>query len=140
MKKMILYLFNAAVIIAVVFVCTALANEDRNIEFLNAFGWEVEEGYIEKADITIPEEFDAVYNGYNEIQKQAGFDLERYKGRKAVRYTYIVKNYPDDVKNEVRANVICVKGEPVGGDVMTVNLDGCMNPLNFLDTGIAKQP
>ncbi len=138
MKKMILYLLNVAVIIAVVFICTALANGDKNVEFLNSFGWEVDERYIEKAQITIPAEFDEVYENYNKIQKSAGFDLEKYKGKAAVRYTYIVKNYPDDEKNEVRANVICVKGEPVGGDVMTVNLDGCMNPLNFLDTGIEK--
>lgn len=132
---MFFYFLTVAVIAALVMICTALADGDANIEFLNGFGWETEERYIEKEKITIPTEFDAVYRNYNELQKKSGFDLEKYKGKKAVRYTYIVKNYPEAAESEVRANVICVDGTPVGGDVMTTALDGFMKPLNFLSQG-----
>ena len=62
-------------------------NEDR-IAFLAQFGWEVEETPIEEAEVTIPEEFDKVFTGYNELQKKQGLDLSKYKRKKLMRYTY----------------------------------------------------
>lgn len=130
MKKM--YFIMIVVIAVITLICTVLASEDENILFLNQLGWQVEEKYIEKEKITIPNEFDDVYRQYNEIQKRAGFDLEKYKGKRAMRYTYIVTNYPENINDEVRADLIIVGGEVVGGDIMTVALDGFMYPLNFL--------
>ncbi|MCC8016625.1 MAG: DUF4830 domain-containing protein, partial [Clostridiales bacterium] len=43
-------------------------------------GWEFKTDYTEKS-ITIPQEFNDAYNDYNEIQKNQGFDLEKYKGK-----------------------------------------------------------
>lgn len=130
MKKM--YFIIIVLIAVITLICTVLASEDENILFLNQLGWQVEEKYIEKEKITIPNEFDDVYRQYNEIQKRAGFDLEKYKGKRAMRYTYVVTNYPENINDEVRADLIIVGGEVVGGDIMTVALDGFMYPLNFL--------
>lgn len=129
---MAMYFIIIVVIAVITVICTVLASEDEYILFLNQLGWQVEEKCIEKETITIPEEFDDVYLRYNEIQKKAGFDLEKYKGNRAMRYTYVVTNYPENVDGEVRANLIIIGGEVVGGDVMTVNLNGFMRPLNFL--------
>ena len=46
-------------------------NEDR-IAFLAQFGWEVEAAPREECTVTIPAQFDKVFLGYNELQKQQG--------------------------------------------------------------------
>lgn len=135
---MLLYVITIAVIIGIGAMCLVFASDDEqtNIKFLESYGWEVDDEYAEKVSFEIPEVFDEVYNNYNELQKISGLNLAKYKGRKAVRYTYIVLNFPQDTKGEnVFANVLCVAGEPVAGDVMTVRLDGFMYSLSYLKTG-----
>ena len=53
---------------------------------------------------------------------------------KSVEKEDIVENYPKDVGEEVRANVICINNEPVGGDIMTVSIRGFIHSLNFDDS------
>lgn len=135
-KRGMMYL-SAVVIIIVTTLCFALfasgeADAD-NTEFLKRFGWEVSSRAVEKADVIIPDPFDRVYENYNEMQREAGLNLEPYKGMHGIRYTYIVKNYPKNVGEEVRANVICIDGAPVGGDIMTVSINGFMHSLKYED-------
>lgn len=134
MKRMLLYVLSVAVIGAVViFVLFSYEKDTRaNIKFLAGYGWRVSEKETEIEEVVIPEVFDEIYEDYNRLQKEAGLNLEKYKGKKAVRYTYIVLNYPEDVGEDVRANVICVNGKPIAGDIMTVSLDGFMYSLNCL--------
>lgn len=108
-------------------------NSNNNLEFLKSYGWVVEEKEIEKSEFKIPDEFDRVYENYNIIQKEADLDLEPYKGKEAVRYTYIVLNYPKATDMTVRANVILVDDKPVAGDIMTVELGGFMHSLKYPD-------
>ncbi len=115
-----------------VFVLFASGAEEQR-EFLRRYGWEVTIKAVEKADVIIPKPFDRVYENYNELQLKAGLDLRPYMGMRGVRYTYIVENYPRDVGEDVRANVICIDGKPVAGDIMTVSLQGFMHSLNFSD-------
>ena len=115
-----------------VFVLFASGAEEQR-EFLRGYGWEVTIKAVEKADVIIPKPFDRVYENYNELQLKAGLDLRPYMGMRGVRYTYIVENYPRDVGEDVRANVICIDGKPVTGDIMTVSLQGFMHSLNFSD-------
>ena len=135
---MLMYVVTVAIIIGIGAMCLVLASgeSEENIKFLEKYGWEVDSEYTEKVTLEIPEVFDDVYNNYNQLQKAAGLDLTKYKGRKAVRYTYIVMNFPEDTGGEnVFANILCIGGEPVAGDVMTVSLDGFMYSLNYLKTG-----
>lgn len=118
------------IFITVIFVLFASgAENENNIRFLNECGWSVESKCIETAEIIIPNPFDLVYESYNKMQLKSGFDLSPYKGKKGVRYTYKVVNYPVKVNEEVRANVICIDGKPVGGDICTVSLGGFMHGL-----------
>lgn len=137
MKKMLYYVITVAVIIIIGAFCIVLASDEneKNIEFLNSYGWKAEPICIEQESFRIPDVFDDVYDNYNELQKLSGLDLSKYKGRSAIRYTYIISNFPIQADDEVRANVICVGGEPVGGDVMTVKLDGFMYSLSYLTIG-----
>ncbi|MBQ8850540.1 MAG: DUF4830 domain-containing protein [Clostridia bacterium] len=97
-------------------------NEDR-IAFLSQFGWEVKETPIEECEVTIPEEFDKIFTGYNEIQKRQGLDLSDYKKKKAVRYTYEITNY-EGATGTVYANVIVYRNRVIGGDVCSADVTG----------------
>lgn len=132
-----MYFISVVIIIVttLMFVLFASGETDtNNIVFLKGYGWEVRTKSVEKEDIIIPKPFDRVYENYNDIQLKAGLDLRPYMGMKGVRYTYIVENYPKDVGEEVRANVICINNEPVSGDIMTVSIRGFIHSLNFDDS------
>ena len=136
-RKAMMYFISVVIIIVttLMFVLFASGETDtNNIVFLKGYGWEVRTKSVEKEDIIIPKPFDRVYENYNDIQLKAGLDLRPYMGMKGVRYTYIVENYPKDVGEEVRANVICINNEPVGGDIMTVSIRGFIHSLNFDDS------
>ena len=136
-RKAMMYFISVVIIIVttLMFVLFASGETDtNNIVFLKGYGWEVRTKSVEKEDIIIPKPFDRVYENYNDIQLKAGLDLRPYMGMKGVRYTYIVENYPKDVGEEVRANVICINNDPVGGDIMTVSIRGFIHSLNFDDS------
>ena len=136
-RKAMMYFISVVIIIVTTLMCVLFASgetDTNNIVFLKGYGWEVRTKSVEKEDIIIPKPFDRVYENYNDIQLKAGLDLRPYMGMKGVRYTYIVENYPKDVGEEVRANVICINNEPVGGDIMTVSIRGFIHSLNFDDS------
>jgi hypothetical protein len=108
-------------------------NEDR-IEFLRLFGWEVEAEAKEIIQVVIPNEFDPVYEKYNQLQIGEGLDLEKYKGKSVKRYTYLVSNYEYD--GTVYANLLIYKDRVIGGDICSAKLDGFVHGFtkenNFL--------
>ncbi len=125
-----------AVVVCIVCICVAFCvfGEDRETEicrrFLEEYGWQTVEKPTDSAEVNIPTDFDMVYENYNTIQREAGLDLRPCRGRKGIRYTFEVVNYPIDTGETVYANVICIDGKPVGGDVMTVGINGFMHSLN----------
>ena len=131
------YFITIIFILCIATVCIVFASDkdEKNIEFLSEYGWEVTGECVEREKVEIPEIFDGVYSNYNSLQKIAGLDISDYKGKSAIRYTYIVTNFPDETKEEIRANVLTVNGKPVAGDIMTVSLDGFMVSLDYLRIG-----
>jgi hypothetical protein len=93
--------------------------------FLSGYGWVTESVPFETKEITIPASFSAVYNEYNEMQKQQGFDLSRHRGEKATQFTYRITNHP--VEGDVFANVIVINNRIVGGDICSHALDGFLS-------------
>ena len=77
-------------------------------------------------NIVIPSEFSEVYERYNELQKEAGFDLWEYRGEYAVQYSYVATGFADDT---VKVNLILYKERLIGGDVSSTRLDGFMTGL-----------
>lgn len=102
------------------------------IGFLEQFGWEVEQTPLEEVDIKIPGEFDKVLNSYNELQKNQGLDLSKYRGKTVHRYTFRVTNYPD-YSSEVMANVIVYKKKVIGGDICTADVTGFICGFRGMD-------
>ena len=128
MKENLFYYALTIVTIIVTAVCfTVFSSEDDYIvTFLAGYGYEVNPKPVERMEITIPKPLDLVYEEYNKIQNAAGFDLRPYEGKSGIRYTYEVTNYPGDIDG-VRANVLVIGSEIVGGDVCTLKIDGFMH-------------
>lgn len=103
------------------------------VEFLKGYGWETVPEPSDSSAVNIPSEFDEVYKNYNIIQKEAGLDLTPCRGMSGMRYTFAVTNYPVDAGEPVYANVICIQGKPVAGDIMTVSVNGFMHSLKRTD-------
>lgn len=97
-------------------------NSDR-INFISQFGWEVKETSVEEVEVTVPESFDKVYLGYNEMQKEQGLNLSKYKGKTVTRYTYEVTNYPD-YDGTVYISLLVYKDKVIGGDVCSADVNG----------------
>ncbi|MBE6596299.1 MAG: DUF4830 domain-containing protein [Ruminococcaceae bacterium] len=97
-------------------------NEDR-IEFLSQFGWEVKAEAVTASEVTIPNEFDKVFTGYNEIQKRQGLDLSKYKKKNVMRYTYEITNY-NGYDGTVYANLIIYRNRVIGGDICSADVTG----------------
>ncbi len=98
------------------------SNEDR-IAFLAQYGWETADTPSEEVTLTIPTEFDKIMKTYNELQKQQGLDLSRYKGKSVTRYTYEITNYPS-AKGKVLANMVVYKNRVIGGDICSTDVNG----------------
>ena len=104
-------------------------NDDR-VAFLSQFGWEVSTQPIESVEVTIPSSFDKIFVGYNEIQKQQGLDLSRYRKKRVTRYTYEITNY-EGYEGKVYANLIVFRGRVIAGDISAAD------PMGFV-TGLEK--
>lgn len=100
-----------------------IKTEEDRVKFLSQFGWEVKPAAIERKEVTIPEEFDKIMEGYNQIQKRQGLDLSDYKKKKVVRYTYEITNY-SGAEGTVYANLLVYRNRVIGGDVCSADVNG----------------
>jgi len=105
-------------------------NNEQRVKYLNSLGWEVEEEPIEEQKVIIPREFNDIYERYNDLQKMQGFDLSKYGGLEATRYTYKVLNFPD-AKGMVVADIIVYRNRVIAGDIQSNALDGFMVGLKY---------
>ena len=110
-------------------------NEDR-VAFIEQFGLKVEDGPTEEIPFTMPDNFDRVITGYNELQKKQGLDLSKYLKKKVTRYTYKVTNY--DSEGEVYANLFVYRQKIVACDLSSANPEGFVVPLTLVDRARLK--
>ena len=107
------------------------------IKILNQYGIETEAYPVERVLVSIPSEFDDVYENYNALQREAGFDLKKYSGKNVWRYSYRVTNM--GTTQEIRANLLVYQDKVIGGDVMSTSIGGFMVPLNFRELKLDEQ-
>ena len=102
------------------------ATGEERRAFLAFYGWQTEEDAREFYEVTVPKEFDKVYEHYNELQKAQDFDLRKYRGKQVMKYSYVVTNYPD-YDGAVYATLLVYKNRIIGGDISSARLDGFMH-------------
>ena len=100
--------------------------EEQRRSFVSQFGWEIDSEPVEVREVVIPSQFSEVYESYNQIQLEQGFDLSNYKGERAKRWTYRVTNYPGTT-DVVYINILVQNGKVIGGDVCSTALNGFMH-------------
>ena len=115
---------------------TCVPNGLAQVRFLQSYGWEVNEQPCEMVQVVIPETFGDVYENYNEIQKQQGFDLSRFRGKQVSRCSYEVLNYPGQ-KEYIRANLLIYNHEVIGGDICSIYAEnGFMHGLSKIPASL----
>ena len=92
------------------------ATNDGRVEFLKGFGWEVAASPVESSQVKIPRETTAVFDRYNQLQKNQGYDLSQYAGKNVMRFVYKITNYPG-ATDPVYATVLVHKNKVIGGDI-----------------------
>lgn len=103
---------------------------DDRLTFMQSFGWKVDPSSEQADKVLIPAKFDAVYQNYNQIQREQGLDLRYLVGREVQRYSYDVLNHPSGEPN-VRITLLVYKDKVVGGDVASPALDGFMHGFEY---------
>lgn len=96
----------------------------KRVNFLQSLGLKVNETATEIKDIIIPQNFSKVYENYNQLQTQNGFNLKNYRGKPAKIYTYSI----DDDKENVAHLIVC-DDKIIGGDIASLRIDGNMTGL-----------
>lgn len=122
------------VIIALVFFTKCAVNyirgafgtvsEKQAAEFLQSYGWKIENEALSVTEVTIPKEFSEVYERYNAIQKKQGYDLTKYCGETVTQFTFKVKNFGD--YDNAEGHVLTWGGRIIGGDICSTQLNGIM--------------
>ena len=102
-------------------------NEER-VAFIKQFGVNVSGEAKESVSFTVPENFDSVIAGYNELQRSQGLDIAKYKNKKVTRYTYEAVGY-GDYDGTVYVNLLIYKNSVVACDVSSSDPTGFVAPL-----------
>jgi len=130
MKKFLLLLIaSIGVIIAL-----RMTVEDVSAfsQIVRDMGYEVGDTPIETVELVIPENFSPVYEKYNNMLKENGYDLSLYKGKKCTRYSYLIPSL------NARANILVHNGKIIGGDISGITLDGIMIPIKKTEKSSEK--
>ena len=108
-----------------------IKDKDDRVGFIKNFGIEIDEASENEVAFRMPESFDRVILGYNELQKRQGLDLSKYRNKRVTRYTYKVTNY--DCDGEVYANLFVYRGKIVACDISSADPTGFVIPLTLVD-------
>lgn len=100
-----------------------------NGEFITAFEEENAQEFVKQFDkavaqlfkhqtIFIPTEFDNTYIDYNNLQKEQGLNLEKYKGKQCQLYIYKLKGYTIDYA-DAYISLIVYRDSVIAGHIST---------------------
>ena len=107
---------------------SGIKNEDDRVAFIEQFGLRVKGSAISEVSFVMPENFDRVMLGYNEIQKAQGLDLSKYAKKKITRYTYEIESY-DSYDGDVYVNLLVYRNKIIACDVSSADPEGFVKEL-----------
>ena len=96
-------------------------------EYLAAQGWTVDPETETEQTVTLPRSFTGVFEEYNEVQLQQGFDLRPYGGMTVTVCTYLVTNY--DADSPVLATLYLYRNRVIAGDIHATAMDGFLHGI-----------
>ncbi len=135
-------LFSAAVLVGIVAIIPVIdsagevavaaldykgvATVEEQVSFLEDLGYKADPNPVFSDEVIIPEEFDSVYEEYNALQKSQGLNLEKYKGKTVMRYTYVLN---EEGESKSYATLLIYKNRIIGGDITTLGENGTVSGL-----------
>lgn len=99
-----------------------LSTNEKRVQYIATLGITLHGDDYTKKQVTIPQSFSKVYDNYNALQREAGFDLQSYRGKNVIIYTY-------NLDSQTVVNLITFKGKLIGGDIASLKIDGQMTAL-----------
>lgn len=102
--------------------------EQQRISYIESFGWDAGITRVDVKEIRIPVDFDEVYEEYNDIQRQQGFDLRRYRAHSVRQYTYEISRTDDDPV-PMLAHLLVENGVIIGADITSAQAGGFTGAL-----------
>ena len=115
---------------------SGIKTDEARRDFIEGFGIELAADEAEEQSFKMPDNFDRVILGYNELQKKQGLDLSKYARKKVTRYSYKVTNYNSD--DDVYANLFIYRGRIVACDLSSANPEGFVIPLTLVKGDMLK--
>ena len=116
---------EAGTVAAVTTNYTGIKTESDRLSFISDYGYNVA-GLASQSDVRIPEEFDAVYTKYNDIQRAQGLNLKKYAGKNVTRYSYYLKDY-EGYDGKVMLTLLVYNDRIIGGDVCGIDGEGFLH-------------
>ena len=110
-------------------------NEDR-VAFIESFGIKVKPTPMTEETFTMPEDFDRVILGYNQIQKTQGLDLTKYSRKRVTHFAYEVTNY--NAEGTVTVNLLVCRGRIIAADISSASDGGFVSSLVDFDRSKLK--
>ena len=105
-----------------------ITTNDERIKVLTDYGINVHPEPVEFMEVKLPKKFEDDMLTYRDIQLSQGFNLEKYAGKRVMRYSYKVTNYPN-VQGDVLANLLFYKDKLIGGDIASTAGGGFIHGL-----------
>ncbi len=99
-----------------------IESEEDMVKFLSLIGYEAEPKAVSIYEMNIPEEFNSIYDEYNELQRSQGLNLKRYLGKSVTVYVFKLTNYK--YEGEVFATFFIRNNRIIAGDICSKDGEG----------------
>lgn len=106
---------------------TTVRSESDLQKFAGQFDVKITDKPVKTEKVLIPLNFNDIYMNYNNIQKEIGLNLEPYKGKKCIKYTFDVQNPKDEIPVQLNVLVYCDK--VIGADLSEKSYNGFIKSL-----------
>lgn len=102
---------------------------NMNVEYAQNLGWKINPSPVSITHLVIPNEFDAVFETYNALQKKSGFDLSPFRGKRVSRYTYEVENHIHSQDSNVFLGILVFENRIIAGEISSTDITGFMHTI-----------
>ena len=108
------------------------------VEYVSNLGWKINPSPVSITHLVIPNQFDAVFETYNALQKQSGFDLLPFKEKRVSRYTYEVENHVHSKDSNVFLGILVFENRIIAGEISSTDINGFMHSITSVQNAVAK--
>ena len=105
-----------------------LSTNEKRVQYINTLGIKLANDDFTQKQVIIPQTFNNVYEKYNNLQLQAGFNLKNYRGKQVTIFTY-------NIDSQTVVNLMIYKNKLIGGDISSLKIDGNMTELKEMKNG-----